>query len=339
MNTHYEALFAQLATPYKVPWLVVAPSFIPGHFDSHAVDGPFVFSYRGQLGMTYIGFDGIGYRTGLATSNDLLHWRKEGMIIDRGPAGSPTQFNAALSWIVRDNDLYGSGEVTPVEGRLLGTYHAYPASGYEAGPASIGLAWSDDVYHWQLDPFCLRAADGVAWERGGLYKSCLVKSHDTYYMFYNAKNRDEWPWHEQIGLVVSHDLRQWERYAGNPVLPVGQAGAWDERFASDPYVLRAGDTWVMFYYGLAADGHARNGVAFSDDLYHWEKAPQPLIDVGAPGSLDAQYAHKPAVFYHRGTLYHYYCAVSPALQPQHGTIVNGELRGIGLRTSTPMFLR
>ncbi len=334
MNNKYQQLLERLATPYKVPWLQVAPSFIPGHFDSHAVDCPFICSYQGRLWMTFIGFDGIGYRTGLAASNDLMHWRKEGLIIDRGPAGSPTEFNAAMSWIVRDNDLYGNGELTLIDGRLLGTYHAYPTAGYEAGPASIGLAWSADMRRWQLMPFCLRAADGAEWERGGLYKSCIVKHQDTYYMFYNAKNRDQWPWYEQIGLVTSRDLVHWERYTGSPVLPVGPTGAWDERFASDPYVLRAGDTWVMFYYGLAADGHARDGVAFSDDLLHWDKAPQPILDVGAPGSLDAQYAHKPAVFYNKGVLFHYYCAVSPALEAQHGAISNPELRGIGLRTSS-----
>lgn len=283
--------------------------------------------------MTFIGFDGIGYRTGLASSMDLMHWRKEGMIIDRGPAGSPTEYNAALSWIVRDSDVFGNGDLLPIKGRLLGTYHAYPAPGYESGPASIGLAWSDNLQRWQLDPFCLQAKDGAAWEQGGLYKSCLVSHLGRYYMFYNAKNRDEWPWLEQIGLAVSDDLVSWKRYPESPVLPVGGSGAWDECFASDPYVLRTGDTWVMFYYGLAKDGHARDGVAFSEDLLHWEKAPEPLVDVGAPGSLDSQYAHKPAVFFSKGTLYHYYCAVSPALQPVHGAIKNRELRGIGLRTS------
>lgn len=333
MNPNYRELLARLATPRRVPWLVVAPSFVEGRYDSHAVDGPFVFRYENRFYLMHIGYDGIGYRTGLAASNDLEHWSKQGMILDRGPVGTPTEFNAALLWIVRDNELFGPGDLKRINGRLLGTYHAYPAPGYEVGPASIGLGWSDDLVHWQLLPFCLNAHDGAAWERGGLYKSCLVEHEGTFYMFYNAKNQTEWPWYEQIGLATSQDLNTWTRYPGSPILPVGPAGAWDERFASDPYVLRAGDIWVMFYYGLAADGHARDGVAFSSDLLHWEKAEQPLIDVGAPGSLDSQYAHKPAFFYRNGRLYHFYCAVSPALEPVHGTILNQELRGIGLRTS------
>lgn len=39
------------------------------------------------------------------------------------------------------------------------------------------------------------------------------------------------------------------------------------------------------------DGHARDGVAFSDDPFTWRKGGQVLIDVGEEGSIDSQYAH------------------------------------------------
>ena len=77
MNPKYNALLAQLRTPFRLPWLVIAPSFIPGNYDSHAVDGPYVCRHQGRFYMTFIGFDGIGYRTGLASSMGLMHWRKE----------------------------------------------------------------------------------------------------------------------------------------------------------------------------------------------------------------------------------------------------------------------
>ncbi|MCD6170365.1 MAG: hypothetical protein J7J76_07465 [Candidatus Latescibacteria bacterium] len=34
--------------------------------------------------MIYIGWDGRIYRTGLASSDDLLHWNREGIILDVG---------------------------------------------------------------------------------------------------------------------------------------------------------------------------------------------------------------------------------------------------------------
>ena len=105
-----------LRTPRKCGRLLVAPSLRRGEFDSHAVDAPFLFAAEGRYWMTYIGWDGIGYRTGLASSDDLLAWRKEGLILDRGPAGSPTQYNAALTCILRDNELFGAAALRRVNG-------------------------------------------------------------------------------------------------------------------------------------------------------------------------------------------------------------------------------
>ena len=66
----------------------------------------------------------------------------------------------------------------------------------------------------------------------------------------------------------------------------------------------------MFYYGFG-NLSACDGVAISKDLYHWEKFPCPILTIGAPGTLDSTYAHKPFVIYHNDSLYHFYCAVRP----------------------------
>ena len=305
------SLVEKVRTPHRLGRLVLAPSYQPGDFDSHGVDVPFVYRHAGQYWMTYVGFDGRGYQTGLAVSDDLLTWAKQGVVLGRGPAGSVTEHNAALTCILRDNDLFGTGELIKVNGRYLGTYHAYPKPGYEEGPAVIGLCTSDDLRHWEIEPPILRAEDGAAWERGGLYKSWLMRHDDRYYLFYNAKNEvPHGQWREQTGLAVSDDLRHWERYSGNPLLPNGPAGSFDELFASDPCVFRCDDAWVMFYFGLAADNHAREGVAFSHDLLHWHKHDAPLIDVGDADAIDARYAHKPSLIASADCrLHHFYCAV------------------------------
>jgi len=64
----------RLRTPKKHGRLVLAPSYRQGAFDSHAVDCPLPFRHAGHFRMTYIGWDGTGYQTGLASSDDLLTW-------------------------------------------------------------------------------------------------------------------------------------------------------------------------------------------------------------------------------------------------------------------------
>jgi predicted GH43/DUF377 family glycosyl hydrolase len=313
-----------LDTPHKIGSLVLAASDKDGEFDRISVDCPFVFRRKNRFHMTYVAFDGIGYQTGLASSQDLVHWEKRGCILRRDPNSPITKYNIALNWILRKNDLHSAGDLTPVNGRYLGVYHAYPNAGYEQGAAVIGLCRSSDLTHWELEGACLRAEDGAEWERGGLYKPCLVKDGATYYLFYNAKNQAA-RWHEQTGVALSTDLKRWRRYEGNPILRNGPPGSPDSRFASDPCVLKNGRSWALYYFGLDDRGVARDLVATSDNLLHPTKCSEIVIDVGGPGSVDASYAHKPSLIAHQGDLYHFYCAVSR---------VNGkEVRGISVARS------
>jgi predicted GH43/DUF377 family glycosyl hydrolase len=323
---------ARYRTPYKYGKLVLARSNDPEAFDSRSVDCPFVFQHNGLFYMTYVGWDGTGYQTGLASSEDLTSWKKEGCILRRDPASPVTRYNVALNWILRQNELQSAGELKRVRDRFLGVYHAYPNPGLEEGPAVIGLCWSNDLLHWEIDSPCLRPEDGADWENGGLYKPCLLERRGTYYLFYNAKTKSlpreqGVGWREQTGIAASTDLKHWQRYAKNPIIPNGGPGSWDERFASDPCVLLDGDEWVVFYYSLDKAGKARDLLATGNDPFHPVKVNEILIDVGPPGSVDSTYAHKPSVVYHGGALYHFYCAVS-------GKWPN-EVRGISVARSRP----
>jgi len=300
---------APYRTPYKYGKLVLEASKDSGAFDSRSVDCPFVFHHDRSFYMTYVAWDGTGYQTGLASSSDLVAWKKEGCILRRDPSSPVTRYNIALNWIVRQNEMQSVGELKKIRGRFLGAYHAYPNAGYEEGPAVIGLCWSDDLMHWDIDPPCLRPDDGGDWESGGLYKPCLLEYEGIYYLFYNAKTKGS-GWREQTGVATSKDLKTWQRYTGNPIIPNGAAGSWDDRFASDPCVLRNGKQWAFFYYSLDSKGKARDLLAVGGDLFHPVKVNEILIDVGPPGSVDETYAHKPSVIYHQGALYHFYCAVA-----------------------------
>ena len=281
--------------------------------------------------MTYVGWDEVGYQTGLARSDDLVNWHKEGLLLGRGPRGTVTEYNVALTCILRENDLFSPGRLKQINGRFVGTYHAYPEPGYEEGPAVIGLCYSDDLRSWEIGPPVLDPGSGDKWEAGGLYKSWILEYEGLYYIFYNAKDYPKTG--ERTGFAVSDDLENWERCAGNPVLGLGPKGDFDDKFAADPVVLKHGDQWVMFYFGNCTDGHARDSVAFSENLTSWRKSEEILVDVGPQGSIDSRHAHKPGIIAERGNLYHFYCAVAPAGKSQLGEIEHNQVRGIALATS------
>ena len=88
---------AAYRTPHKYGKLVVAASGEAGAFDSRSVDCPYVFHARGRFYMTYVGFDGTGYQTGLASSSNLVDWKKEGCVLRRDPASEITRYNIALN--------------------------------------------------------------------------------------------------------------------------------------------------------------------------------------------------------------------------------------------------
>lgn len=323
---------APFLTPFKFGKLVLAASTDPTAFDCKSVDDPFVFLYDGAFHMLYIGFDGTGYQTGLAKSNDLIHWERIACVARRDPNSKYTRYNIALSCIVREDGLTSPGRLKKVRGRYLGAWNAYPNAGYEAGAAVIGLAWSDNLLHWELTEPILFPQDGAPWEHGGLYRPNLIEHDGVFYLYYNAKTdtlpkREGGGWHEQSGVATSRDLTHWTRYAGNPILRNGGPDSWDARFASNPFVVQDKKLWGMYYFGLDRRGVARELLALGKDPYHFSKIDQIVIDRGAPGTVDETYAHKPCVIFHDNALYHFYCAVS-GKWPH-------EVRGISVARSRP----
>jgi hypothetical protein len=344
---------APYRTPYKYPELILKAIGDKQNFDGLSVDDPIVFRADGRFHMLYIGYDGTGYQTGLASSADLLHWTRTALVGPRDPGSRFTRYNLAISSILRDKNLHGTGEAIKVDGQYLAAWNAYPSAGYEEGSAVIGLARSRNLLHWTLTDPILFPADGALWEHGGLYRPDLLLDRGTYYLYYNAKT-DALPksegggWHEQTGVATSTDLKKWTRYPGNPILRNGPQGsatyptanplhdqsppvtdARDSRFASNPYVVKNGSQYAMFYFGLGYErpGRACEMLALGDDCFRFTNVPGILIDVGAPGSIDETFAHKPSVIYHDGALYHFYCAVAGKYPT--------EVRGIALARSKP----
>lgn len=323
-------------TPYKYGDALLAGTGKKGSFDEKGVDIPFVFWHNGKYHMLYTGFDGIGYQSALCVSDDLIHWKFKCMVLARGESKNEwDNHSIAATWIIKESDrLEELPKLRKINGKYWMTYHAYPGKGYEEGAASIGLAWCDDeelqVWH-RLDQPILTCENGGEWEQGGLYKACIVRREDCWYMFYNAKNKEK-RWIEQTGAAVSKDLLHWERVSTEPLLRITK-GNWDGRFVSDPCIVYDEGRWVNFYFGYD-NGHAQEGLAFSEDLIHWQKEKNPVLTCGKKGELDENHAHKASVLYKDGVLYHFYCATRPVREGD-STSLYGEWRTITAAASSP----
>jgi hypothetical protein len=325
-----EAVVEQWAGPYLdwhyYPEYVIPPR-PPDGLEFQSVDCPFVWENGGQWQMWYTGFDGRGYQTALAVSDDLVQWEYRGLVMGYGAPGAYDHGGVTFGGALFESyDVKAPRLLKRWQDKYWVLYGCYPRQGgYELRPGAEGLAWSDDGVRWHRaspDKPVLSIEGAAEWEKDCIYQPWLLEHEGAFFNFYNAAKGSI----EQMGVATSTDLRNWERYAGNPIVRNGGPGAYDEKFCSDGKVFRDGDHWTMIYFGVGQGG-AHIMAAFSRDLLHWTKRDEPLYKAGGhPGGLDAQYAHKVSVVYNPGndTLYMFYCAVGP------------QGRGIALLTNRPL---
>ncbi len=88
---------------------------------------------------------------------------------------------------------------------------------------------------------------------------------------------------------------------GRPCFRLGRSDSWDERGVADPYVIRAGENYYMFYLGQDRARRQRLGVAMSRDGVSWYKLrANPILELGEYGSFDSNGLGEPAVWASRG---------------------------------------
>ncbi len=304
---------------------------IEGFEDVMMTDVPTVFQLQGEKKwyMSFIGYDGHGYQSFIAESQDLVDWDHVSLAMGYGPEGAFDYGGVVLgAYLYADYGIKSPRILKDMDGKYYSLYGSYPRQGgYELRPGYEGVAWSEDGISWERakdEPILsVYQEDCGTWEKDCIYQPWLLEHEGTYYNFYNAAKGNI----EQLGMATSVDLLHWERYEHNPVIPVGAEGSFNERFSSDAKVFWDKDHWISFFFGVGQGG-AHIMAAFSRDLYHWTVDPEPLYKAGGnPSGLDGQYAHKISLVWNPSneTYYMFYCAVDKKNR-----------RGIGLITSKPL---
>jgi hypothetical protein len=255
-----QAIFNEVKTPFKYGVVLEPPA-------GKKVDCPNVFRHGGKWYMIYVQLEiePQGYTTQLAESNDLLHWKPLGTILQRGQTNSWDHANAGGGIALFDTKWGASNTLQSHDSRYWLSYIGGELFGYEKIPLAIGIASTSDPSKpdpWQKLPSpVLKSddADARAQEKDTLYKSYIFRDETRtlgapFVMFYNAKPPRG---SEQIFAAVSDDLQTWKRFGTGPTLenlpPVGS-----ERgvISGDPQVVRMGDVWVMFLMAIGSrSGH------------------------------------------------------------------------------------
>lgn len=304
-----QGVYEEVKTPYKYGVVIPQPD------SSRMVDSPTVFRKDGKWYMTYIIFDGKGYETWLAQSDNLLQWASLGKIMSFTQNTWDATQKAGYVALV-DTEWGGSYQPERFKDKYWLSYLGGSEKGYEAGRLGIGLATSKDLSTPKetdrLPRPVLSAIDRDArwYDDKTIYKSLVIrdKNRNTgfpFVMYYNAKGEKpdaKGNGFESIAMAVSDDMEHWKRFGEKPLITRNTG------ICGDAQITRMGDLYVMFYFGAFWKPGAFERFACSYDLINWtDWDGEDLISPTEP--YDKTYAHKPWVVKWNGVVYHFYNAV------------------------------
>ncbi len=143
---------------------------------------------------------------------------------------------------------------------LFGITHAEPLDPLDEDDFAHATADVLTQQPWLKQPFALSVDS--AWNETHLWAPHVIEQDGTYYMYYCGGGSDSSKY--KIHLATSKDLYHWTRHPKNPVIVDG----FDAR---DPYLLKVGNTWVMYYTATSDPKKGNHIVACqtSKDLIHW----------------------------------------------------------------------
>lgn len=133
-------IYEKIKTPYKYGPVV--------KFDDYLADSPTVFRYNNKWYMYYVRIskscDTSGYETHFSSSDDLLNWKYEGIILTRN--GDTDWDSKQCGGYVAFPDITfgGTNELEKVDGKYYITYIGGNKDGYEPDPLQLGMAYTDD---------------------------------------------------------------------------------------------------------------------------------------------------------------------------------------------------
>ena len=252
--------------PVEFRWEIREAPVIPrgpaGAWDSSDVLNPSVIRRGGEYLNLYSGFDGRTWHSGVASSPDGLAWSKQGRVLSPDPStwegGYIAANGSALAW----------------RGKVWYWYQA-------GSPPRIGLARSNDTRQWRKEPSpVLDLGPRGSWDERGLGDPDVIQAGGRLYMFYLGMDRAR---RQRLGVAGSDDGLRWTRLRSNPILELGDPGAFDENGLGEPAVWSGNGRYWMLYTGRDRNEMRRIGLAESRDGVRWNRSDRaPVLSGSQP---------------------------------------------------------
>ncbi|MEO5925319.1 MAG: hypothetical protein ABIR70_15970 [Bryobacteraceae bacterium] len=195
-----------------------------------------------------------------------------------GPAG-PFQWQSAPNPVIERGEA--ADVLNPSVVRFYAAYWNF-YSEFDGKSWHTAAATSTDGHAWTKQGRVLSAGQDYIAANG----SALVVGDEILYWY-------ETGYPLRLALARSRDGKQWTRQG--VVLETGPYGSFDERAVADPYVIRAGEHFYLYYLGQDRAARQRLGVARSTDGVTWEKLRANPVLEGVAGAFDEELG-EPAVW-------------------------------------------
>ncbi len=178
---------------------------------------------------------------------------------------------------------------------------------------SVGHAFSKNLIKWKEFPSALEPGEKGEWDDLSIWTGSAIKKGKKCYMFYTGRgSRRKEEWVQRIGLAISKNKKDWEKYSGNPVLKADgkyySTSKMKNRLRKipafrDPYVFKdpKSKKFYMIFFarkrGFKSVYNACIGIAESENLINW-KLKKPIL---SPGRYDEMEC--PQMVVHKGKYY------------------------------------
>jgi predicted GH43/DUF377 family glycosyl hydrolase len=175
-------------------------------------------SVAGRVNL-YSVYDGQ-WHTALATSEDGVHWRKQGIVLRAAAGGYIAANGSAVSYAGQVWYWYETG----TKDRLR-----------------ISLARSPDARTWRKEPAPVLDVGPVgSWDERAVADPYVIRIDTYFYMYYLGQDRAA---RQRIGVARSGDGVHWEKLRANPVVEIDE----EEAGVGEPAVWQSDGFYWMLY--------------------------------------------------------------------------------------------